>query len=188
MAPAAPTPAIIPSDGDALCSAFDWERSFSVAVMIETPDCSGVSTNEKQESFVGLFRARRYLQPALHRWSRQPALEPRFDVRKIVEPDDVARAVEADQIVDRAQHRNVRDRKLIAGEPCPPVEMTIHHAEQPLGLVDVAVAGACPPSPCPRTSRRTRLGRTSARRRPSGTSATGSRASVRRDRRAAACR
>src|SRR3546814_10964991 len=59
---------------------------------------------------------RRYRQPPLHRWPVEPALQPRGDVAEVVEPDDLARLVQTDQVAYPAEHRNVGEDRKTGGE------------------------------------------------------------------------
>src|SRR5690606_7601742 len=90
----------------------------------------------------GALASRRNLQPPSHRRPRQPALEPRRHVGVAVEPDQLARLVETDQVVDPAQGRDVGDGVLVAHDPLAAREPPVEHAQQPPGLVDVALQRA----------------------------------------------
>src|SRR5689334_23485123 len=82
---------------------------------------------------------RRNVEATLHRRPRQPPLEPAADILEVIEGNDLARTVEADQIAYPTQHRDVGDAVLVVQEPLPAAEMGVHHPEQALRLAQIAL-------------------------------------------------
>src|SRR5277367_2200991 len=80
----------------------------------------------------------RNLQPALHRRSCKPAIEPCRDLFQFVERNELPRAVEADQIAHPAQQRDVGDGVVVAHDPLPPVETLLENTEQTLRFDAIA--------------------------------------------------
>ena len=60
---------------------------------------------------------RRHFQSALHRRTREAAIEPRPYMKKAVEADDLARFVKADQVAHPAEQRNIGDAVVSADHP-----------------------------------------------------------------------
>src|SRR5690606_19297871 len=56
---------------------------------------------------------RSHFQPALHARPRQPRIQPALDTRKAIEPDNLARLVESDQIAHPAEQRDVGDAVIV---------------------------------------------------------------------------
>jgi hypothetical protein len=80
------------------------------------------------------------LQPALHRRTREFAVEPRLHMKKTVEADELARFVKADRVAHPAEQRNIGDAVVSAHHPVATREPFVEDAEQPRGLGCVAVA------------------------------------------------
>src|SRR5882757_1874013 len=78
------------------------------------------------------LRSLRNIQPALDRGPLQTAVEPTHDMLELIEVDQPARFVEADQVAHPAERGNVGDAVVIVHEPLPAGEMRFHHAEQTL--------------------------------------------------------
>ena len=68
------------------------------------------------------------------------ASSARADRREFLEPDQLARLVEADEVADPREGGDVGDGVVRAGDPRLPGEHALEHGEQPPGLADVAVA------------------------------------------------
>src|SRR5450755_2801788 len=86
-------------------------------------------------------RPLRDIEPALHRRPRQAALQPGRDVGEFVEGDEIARAIEPDQIAHPAEHGNIRDRVVVVHDPSPPGKPPLDHGEQTFGFGDIALQG-----------------------------------------------
>src|SRR6478609_6119591 len=103
--------------------------------------CSRASRCQTGDGCFDLSRPRWNVQPTLHRRARQPAFEPGTDRFELAEFDQIAGAVETDEIAHPAEHGDVGDGVVIIHEPLPTSQMRFHHAEQALGFSDVAIAG-----------------------------------------------
>src|SRR3954466_3010344 len=84
----------------------------------------------------------RNLQPALHRRPREAALQPRRDVLEIIEADEIARAIKADQIAHPAERCDVRNGVLLAHDPLLPGKARLKNAEQAFCFGGIAIARA----------------------------------------------
>jgi hypothetical protein len=74
---------------------------------------------------------RRHFQPALHRRTREAAVEPRLHMKKAAEADDLARFVKADQVAHSAEQRNIGDAVISAHHPVAAGEPFVEDTEQP---------------------------------------------------------
>src|SRR5262245_64690891 len=78
------------------------------------------------------------LQSAVHGGAGEAALQPGRGVLQGIERDEIAGAVEADQVAHPAEHGDVGDRVVVAHDPLPASEPRLEHAEQALALVAIA--------------------------------------------------
>src|SRR5262245_45131866 len=77
------------------------------------------------------------LRPAVHGGAGEAALQPGRGVLEGIEPDEIARAVEADQVAHPAEHGDVGDRVVVAHDPLSSGEPRLEHGEQALRLVAI---------------------------------------------------
>src|SRR5579862_3223641 len=80
----------------------------------------------------GWSGALRNLQAAFDRRPRQATFEPDRDMDEVVERDQFARAVKADQIAHPAEHRNIGDGVVVVHDPLPSGKADFHDIEQAL--------------------------------------------------------
>src|SRR5690606_38583220 len=84
--------------------------------------------------------ATRNLETLRDRRTLQEMLQRSRHVREVGDADELARAVEADEIANPGEGRDVRDRVFLAHQPRSALEACVQDAEQPTRLADVAVA------------------------------------------------
>src|SRR5271155_5670779 len=84
------------------------------------------------------LNSRRNAQTPLHRGPGHRPLQPTRHVVELVPTDQLACAVEADEIAHPAERRNVGDRIVLAHDPAPAGDPLLQNAEQPRGFLDVA--------------------------------------------------
>src|SRR5437763_14095496 len=76
------------------------------------------TTNIQVSIFTHLWPLRN-IQPSLHRRPRQTALQPPRHVLERIERDEIARAVEADQVTYPTETRDMRGRVFIGHHTLP---------------------------------------------------------------------
>ena len=74
----------------------------------------------------------RYVEPALHRRPGEPAFQPCRHLLQRIECDEIARAVEADQVAHPAEHGNIGNGIFIVHDPLPSIKPRLQHTEQAL--------------------------------------------------------
>ena len=98
------------------------------------PDARGRPPHQAGFGRAGMFR------PRTTAGRSRKAARTRCDVGEVGDADQLAGAVELDQVVDPREGGDVGDRVVVAGEPGALAEAPVDHREQPLRLGDVAVA------------------------------------------------
>src|SRR5690349_22919797 len=80
-------------------------------------------------------------QTANYRRSCQETLQHASDVGEILDADQVAGLVEADQVTHPRKSRDVGNGVALAHDPVAPLQTAIEDLEQALAFVDVAITG-----------------------------------------------
>eukprot|EP01022_Parablepharisma_sp_SALTPOND_P027435 TRINITY_DN665_c0_g3_i1.p1 TRINITY_DN665_c0_g3~~TRINITY_DN665_c0_g3_i1.p1 ORF type:complete len:1952 (-),score=631.07 TRINITY_DN665_c0_g3_i1:246-6101(-) len=117
-------------------------RSWNIAAMLTRGDNERKADLHETASRPPGSAAGRNGQAAYHGRTRHEGFQRARHVGEVLEADQLARFVEADEVADPREGGDIGDGVGVAGQPCVLGQALVHHGQQTARFIDVAVTRA----------------------------------------------